>query len=104
MHCRSCWPGKFRCLDHTCVGVNHRCDGIWDCVAGEDEMSCHNADLCSDNQQWQFACRSGRQCVAMSKYCDGVTDCDDGSDEREECGCHTSGQFACNGGRQCISR
>ncbi len=114
----SCWPDKFRCLDHTCVDVKHRCDGIWDCVAGEDELSCDTSHCPAvggggGGGGWQFACRDRRQCINRSGYCDGERDCEDGSDEMRECGCHRNGQFACGGGgggedgggvRECVSR
>ena len=94
-----CWPEKFRCLDHSCVKMKHRCDKIWDCKDGEDEYSCNNG--CPNGGQ--FRCRN-RQCIAMSRYCDGVADCDDGTDEVPACRCHIKGLYACKRGGQCISR
>jgi hypothetical protein len=95
----SCWKDRYRCLDHTCVQRRHRCDGIWDCAAGEDERSCDN--VCKG--AWQFACKSG-QCIDRRHYCDGNKDCDDGTDELPECRCHRTGRFACWSGDECVSR
>jgi len=81
------------------VEKGHRCDGIWDCAAGEDELWCDN--VCKS--AWQFACKSG-QCVDRDAYCDGRKDCEDGTDELNECLCHKSGRFACASGSQCVSR
>ena len=67
----SCWPEKFRCLTHKCVDMKFRCDKIWDCEGGEDELSCNN----NCRNGGQFACRNRNECVAMSRYCDGVADC-----------------------------
>lgn len=81
------------------MDIRHRCDGIWDCVAGEDELSCNTVCL----EPNKFECKN-RQCIDRNKYCDGEVDCDDGSDERFECNCHKTGQFACRDERQCIAR
>ncbi len=95
------------------MDVSHRCDGIWDCAGGEDELSCDNSGRCASRSPGgssgsvggpQFACRDQRQCVDLARYCDGSADCDDGSDEIYECGCHRAGQFACAEGGQCVSR
>ena len=90
-----------RCLDRTCVDVRHRCDGIWDCVNGEDEMSCGAVVCESDGAgggrrggDGYFGCKS-RQCIPRGKYCDGAVDCFDGSDELFDCRCHVNGMFAC---------
>jgi hypothetical protein len=79
-------------LDHTCVDIRHRCDGIWDCVNGEDEMSC-GAVIC-ENKMDAFACKN-RKCIDRGAYCDGVQDCTDGSDELYDCRCHVNGMYAC---------
>ena len=80
--------------------MKHRCDKIWDCEGGEDELSCDNG--CPNGGQ--FACRNQKECIAMTRYCDGVADCSDGSDEAPECRCHKRGQFACKRGGHCVSR
>ena len=103
----SCWPEQFRCLDRTCVDIRHRCDGIWDCVNGEDEMSC-GAFICTPDPDSTaparrrrnrggaayFGCKSG-QCIPRGDYCDSKVDCEDGSDELFDCRCHVNGMFAC---------
>ena len=58
----SCWPKKFRCLDHRCVKMSHRCDGIWDCGRGEDEVSCDN--VCKGGQ---FTCRDHKSCIPLNR-------------------------------------
>ena len=68
----SCWPELFRCHNDKCVDMKHRCDRIWDCESGEDELSCNHG--CNGGQ---WSCRNG-DCIAMSRYCDGVADCGDG--------------------------
>ena len=95
----TCWPEMFRCLDHTCVDMIHRCNGVWDCVGGEDEVGCGSSAICKEDG---FACRDG-SCVKMASYCDGHADCEDGTDELQGCECHTKGMFACSD-LNCISR
>ena len=96
----SCWPHKqFRCLDHTCVDISHRCDTIWDCKGGEDEMSCDS--ICKGGQ---FTCKDQKSCIPQERYCDGNVDCADGSDEYHDCVCHKAGKYACDTGSQCVSR
>ena len=54
----SCWPEQFRCLDDSCISMAHRCDGIWDCHGGEDEISCDN--FCRGGR---FTCRNRKTCI-----------------------------------------
>ena len=55
-----CPLGTFRCTDDTCVSDAYRCDGLPDCMSGEDETTCastlgngdmdnflHNTGLCT---------------------------------------------------------
>lgn len=80
----------------------HRCDGVWDCRGGEDEMSCDN--FCRGGR---FTCRNRKDCVEHNQYCDGRSDCPDGSDELPDCVCNRAGQFACKtpaGSPQCVAR
>lgn len=51
------------------------CDGLPNCVGGEDEIQCPLA--C---RQDEFTCDSGL-CVPATQVCDGVSDCDDATDE-----------------------
>lgn len=81
------------------MDIKHRCDGIWDCVGGEDELSCNT--ICEKPDE--FSCKN-RQCVSRDKYCNGVVDCDDGTDESFDCKCHVNGMFACHSGDQCVAR
>lgn len=95
----SCWPEEFKCLDKTCVDMSFRCDGVWDCKRGEDEMSCDK--VC---QVGMFTCQDHKSCVPIARYCDGSPDCPDGSDEFAECLCHKVGKFACRSGDRCVHR
>lgn len=38
--CRACTPDQFRCNNGHCLNLAKRCDGVSDCVHGEDEELC----------------------------------------------------------------
>ena len=70
----ACQRGQFVCDDGTCILDHHLCDGISDCITGEDEKNCRTTVL-------TFVCQDGSS-VLMSKYCDFIDDCPDKSDEK----------------------
>ncbi|ELU11431.1 hypothetical protein CAPTEDRAFT_47730, partial [Capitella teleta] len=109
-----CAPGLYACLDSSCILEQHVCDGVQDCLSGDDESNCHDKCQpgenlasfsypsichCSDSTL-HFRCSDG-ECIPFSKMCDCHKDCKDGSDEvgshLQNCvgvGCH--GKFACD--------
>ena len=91
---RSCGRQQFQCGTGTCISIQHVCDGIKDCLLGEDENNC----TCSEQH---FTCQDGT-CVPVSKYCDFTADCPDNSDEQNCTFSSCSGGFkACDNG-ECI--
>ncbi|KAI5633262.1 low-density lipoprotein receptor domain class A domain-containing protein [Phthorimaea operculella] len=96
------WEGSLRCRlePYKCVTAPRICDGMWDCVDGEDETPeiCNRVNKtsklypkriylppreCHDG----FNCSNG-QCVEWMSVCDNHYDCADGSDEGGQC--HTA--------------
>ncbi|XP_031635626.1 sortilin-related receptor-like isoform X1 [Contarinia nasturtii] len=73
---KNCLRNQFMC-DKRCISKSLVCDGIEDCLSGEDEANC--ALSCGKDK---FRCRSDGVCLDRIKYCDGVTHCVDGSDEQ----------------------
>ncbi|WAR10512.1 SSPO-like protein [Mya arenaria] len=69
----SCAQGEFKC-NGTCFDNDRLCDGVRDCLDGEDEEGC---DCRSDT----FSCSTSTECIHNSLYCDGTADCADASDE-----------------------
>ncbi|KAK6041510.1 Low-density lipoprotein receptor domain class A [Cooperia oncophora] len=67
--------------EQRCIRRSAVCDGIEDCVDGQDERKCHGKKCALG----LFSCRNGQQCIAGHLECDGVADCDDASDEHEHC-------------------
>ena len=90
----SCQERQFECMDGTCIPDHHTCDGISDCVMGEDESNCNRTAV-------TFMCENGKS-ILMSKYCDFYNDCGDSSDETN-CTFHMCGDdmFRCDNG-QCV--
>ncbi|XP_061175459.1 very low-density lipoprotein receptor-like [Saccostrea echinata] len=68
-----CKENEFKCM-RSCISVNWRCDGKYDCPdPGDqsDEENCPNVTLCTAAQ---FQC-SDQQCIDLSWKCDGDADC-----------------------------
>ncbi|CAB3232241.1 unnamed protein product [Arctia plantaginis] len=86
---------QFACPDGVCLGLEHVCDGIDDCLDGSDEAACdpdgrshvQSEDLevyryrrQSGCKKFQWQCRDGT-CISFDGKCDGAVDCPDRSDE-----------------------
>lgn len=69
-----------------CISNLWKCNGIEECLQGEDEKSCDSM-YCKDNSK----CGTG-ECIQESWKCDGVFDCRDDSDERD-CGSKTKPEY-----------
>ena len=90
----------FECKSMVLISRHHVCDGIDNCMDGEDEEDCdhvceYHSDIkrhqpcifchfsnCSCSQHY-FQCTSGG-CIPVSKVCDCLEDCHDHSDEIDD--------------------
>lgn len=78
LNCGVCTKNYVPCNFNTVRCFNpftERCDGIMNCPAGEDEVSCSSS--CND----KIACGDGNGCFTTEQVCDDVRDCEDGTDE-----------------------
>ena len=85
---RTCAPGTFSCESNRAAGQNvcldqfMVCDGVRNCLLGEDEQQSCPPQVCQDSM---FQCDNGL-CIQSSWLCDHDNDCGDWSDEAHTCG------------------
>ncbi|XP_071504719.1 uncharacterized protein [Diadema antillarum] len=91
-HLRSC--EDFQCPEYTlkcpnsyCIPLRFRCNGRWDCIAGQDELNCDTSSpsLAADHvacPKGTYKCHSSKVCLPQSEVCDGFAHCPDKDDEQ----------------------
>jgi len=67
----------FPCDDGLTIDAFAQCNGVEECLDGEDELDCAVIG--------RYKCRNVDAFVDVALYCDGVEDCSDGSDETPGC-------------------
>nr|XP_054761372.1 G-protein coupled receptor GRL101-like [Lytechinus pictus] len=82
-HLRSCddfeCPAYFmKCPGSYCIPLRFRCNGVWDCANGEDEMEC-SSFVCPAGT---YSCRRSTICLPPNQVCDGIQHCSDADDEQ----------------------
>eukprot|EP00057_Strongylocentrotus_purpuratus_P001223 XP_001196821.2 PREDICTED: G-protein coupled receptor GRL101 [Strongylocentrotus purpuratus] len=82
-HLRSC--GDFQCPDYSikcpgsyCIPLRFRCNDVWDCANGEDELECDRF-VCPPGT---YSCRSSSTCIPLVEVCDGIRHCPEADDEQ----------------------
>ncbi|CAF4008004.1 unnamed protein product [Rotaria sp. Silwood2] len=80
------------CDDYPCVTRYTRCNGVWNCVDGRDELFCDNtlSSTYCDVQRAEFFCLQSinhmiEYCASVQKINDAEVNCLGSSDEREFC-------------------
>ena len=66
----------YKCPNSFCVPLRKVCDGIPDCLEGEDEISCEN-NVCPG----YLKCTTVEFCLHPLEVCDGFPQCPNGDDE-----------------------
>ena len=72
--------GMFKCGNSFCIEIENICDGIQDCICGDDEMSCFNLSC-----PGMLKCRGLTRCVPPWKLCDGYIHCEITMDDEMGC-------------------
>ncbi|KAL3854471.1 hypothetical protein ACJMK2_013739, partial [Sinanodonta woodiana] len=102
---RVCPPNTFTCPSnhnagrYSCISKSAVCDGLRNCLGGEDEMQNCPLQTCMTDD---FRCTNGI-CIAQRFVCDHDNDCGDASDEPSSCeypSC-ASNMFTCDN-KRCI--
>ena len=73
-------PGRFKCRHSNCLPAVRVCDGVEDCIGGEDESGCGEHLTCPG----MFKCKAGG-CITPDQVCDGRTDCSQYGDDESLC-------------------
>ena len=86
---------SFKCPSSYCIPIRKICDGIKDCIDGEDESGC-DKNLCTGH----LKCSGTQICIHSYEVCDGSPHCPNSDDEImcdvKECpvGCQCGGYSA----------
>ena len=88
-----------KCPSSYCIPIRKVCNGIKDCINGEDELDCKN-NICPGH----LKCSGTQFCIHPREVCDGIPHCPNSDDEMmcdvKECpeGCQCGGYSAvCRG-------
>ncbi|CAF4328193.1 unnamed protein product [Rotaria sp. Silwood2] len=95
------------CEYWACNSTYNRCDGIWACYNGADEVNCEGSTCPPLQHMCVFPSdRNKVQCLPINRTGDGVIDCIGGSDERQYCRTLHSDdkllRFYCSNDSKCI--
>ncbi|PAV71762.1 hypothetical protein WR25_23259 [Diploscapter pachys] len=95
--CPDCHPtAAFACRkEHKCIQQSMVCNGIPDCVGGEDERDCDR--VCDLENSFKCARSNKNKCIPAEQRCDGIWHCEDKSDEMNCRECPLKNTFMCDG-------
>ena len=63
-------PRAYKCQSFYCISLWHVCDGVVDCLHGDDEIACDEL-VCTG----LFQCRESNVCIPPWELCDGHVHC-----------------------------
>ena len=73
-------PRAYKCSLSYCIPLRQVCDGMSDCLTGEDEASCGQLQCTG-----LFQCRQSARCLPPWDICDGTVHCKDFLDDEIYC-------------------
>ncbi|CAF1145123.1 unnamed protein product [Adineta steineri] len=96
------------CEYWPCDSIYHRCDGVWHCYNGADELDCQGSVCLSFEHMCVLPNAPNKvECLPINRTGDGVIDCLGASDERQYCRMISSKnknqRFFCWNDTRCIS-
>lgn len=95
------------CAIWPCVNTYTRCDGIWTCPNGADEVNCEPSRCPSREHMCISPVNYSLICLPIEKAGDGIVDCIGGSDERQLCRksepLYKGNRFWCSSNTSCVS-
>eukprot|EP01084_Bolivina_argentea_P180159 311240_1 len=97
-----CKKDQFKCDNGECIWSGYTCNGVFDCLNGEDENANCNFGLTNYCPSETFNCASDGRCIEAIKQCDGIQDCDDNSDEIWNPNWNSADKFKCETSEICI--
>lgn len=96
------------CSQFPCNNSYTRCNGVWNCPDGADEVNCEEPPFCPSRHHFCISPENKQLgCLPIERINDGHIDCEGATDERSFCqsSCPTSKNcwFRCPNSDQCIS-
>ena len=73
-------PEMFKCKKYFCIYMSAVCDGQYDCLEGDDEISCPISSC-----PGLLKCRGEKRCVSKKEICDNHIDCLYSMDDETDC-------------------
>jgi hypothetical protein len=93
------------CQYFSCNNIYTRCNGVWNCIDGIDEINCEWPPLCpSLHHMCLSSITNSLTCLSIERVNDNITDCLGASDERGYCrqSYNNYGTYRCSNSNRCI--
>ena len=101
------YTDETECSYSSCNNIYTRCDYIWNCIDGADEVNCEWPSMCPSSHHMCILSTSQQlSCLHINQTNDGIIDCLGAFDERQYCrDMHKSGhnvRYRCSNSSKCI--
>ncbi|XP_068241264.1 low-density lipoprotein receptor class A domain-containing protein 3-like [Palaemon carinicauda] len=95
-----CPSGYYQCDGGLCIPSTFVCDGIPDCIAGDDEKNCLQKEKTKSQCPSDYYQCDGGLCIPASFVCDTIPDCITGDDETN---CPREDNLCCEKNGLCLA-